>query len=96
MHGVFLDLDTISYQGDSDLTPLRRVLTELRTFGTTPTQQLTERVADGEVVLTNKVKLNAPALARFTRVLIAKVNCRVTKISKDEPRYVHAGFFQAG
>ena len=68
MHGVFLDLDTVSYQGDSDLTPLRRVLTELRTFGTTPTEQLTERVADGEVVLTNKVKLNAPALARFTRV----------------------------
>ena len=68
MRGVFLDLDTVSYQGDVDLTPLRRVLTELRTFGTTPAEQLTERVADVEVVLTNKVKLNAPTLARFTRV----------------------------
>ncbi|MHB8405417.1 MAG: NAD(P)-dependent oxidoreductase [Gammaproteobacteria bacterium] len=68
MRGIFLDLDTVSHQGDVDLTPLRRVLTELRTFGTTPAEQLTERVADVEVVFTNKVKLNAPTLARFTRV----------------------------
>lgn len=68
MRGVFLDLDTVGYQGDVDLTPLRRVLTELHTFGTTPAEQLTERVGDVEVVFTNKVKLNAPLLARFTRV----------------------------
>jgi len=68
MRGVFLDLDTVSHQGDVDLTPLRQVLAELHTFGTTPAEQLTERVADAEVVLANKVKLNAPLLARFTRV----------------------------
>lgn len=68
MRGAFLDLDTVSHEGDVDLTPLRRVLTELHTFGTTPAEQLTERVADAEVVFTNKVKLNAPTLARFTRV----------------------------
>lgn len=68
MRGVFLDLDTVSHQGDVDLTPLRRATTELHTFGSTPAEQVAERVGNAEVVFTNKVKLNAPVLARFTRV----------------------------
>lgn len=68
MRGVFLDIDTVSHQGDVDLTPLRQVLTELHTFGATPAEQVTERVGDAAVILTNKVKLHAPVLARFTRV----------------------------
>ena len=68
MRGVFLDLDTVSHQGDVDLTPLRQTLSELRTFGVTPPEQLIQRVADAEVVLTNKVRLAAAALTRFPRV----------------------------
>lgn len=67
MRGVFLDLDTVSREGDVDLAPLRRALGELRTFGTSPTEQVLLRVADAEVVITNKVKLGAAALAQFPR-----------------------------
>jgi glycerate dehydrogenase len=68
MRGVFLDLDTVSHRGDVDLTPLRQVLNELQTFGSTPPEQMPERVGDAEVVITNKVKIRAPLLGRFTRV----------------------------
>ncbi|MDE2461065.1 MAG: D-2-hydroxyacid dehydrogenase, partial [Gammaproteobacteria bacterium] len=60
--------DTVSHQGDVDLAPLRRALTELRSFGTTPAEQLLPRVADAEVILTNKVKLGAAVLTRFPRL----------------------------
>ena len=68
MRGVFLDLDTVSHQGDVDLAPLRRALTELRTFGTTPAEQVAQRVGDLDVVLTNKAKLGTALIGRFTRV----------------------------
>lgn len=68
MYGVFLDLDTVSREGDVDLAPLRKVLTQLRTFAATPVEQVASRVADAEVVITNKVKLGAAALAQFPRV----------------------------
>lgn len=68
MRGVFLDLDTVSHHGDVDLTPLRQVLGDLRTFGATPAEQIVARVADAEVVLTNKVQLGAAVLTRFLRV----------------------------
>lgn len=68
MRGVFLDLDTVSHEGDVELTPLRQVLSELRTYGTTPLEHVVDRVGDAEVVLANKVRLTAAALARFPRV----------------------------
>lgn len=68
MRGVILDMDTISHRGDVDLTSLRQVLSELRTFGSTPIEHVPGRVDGMEVVLTNKVKLTAALLAAFTRV----------------------------
>ncbi|MDE2140689.1 MAG: 2-hydroxyacid dehydrogenase [Gammaproteobacteria bacterium] len=73
MRGVFLDLDTVSREGDVDLAPLRRVLGELRTFEVTPPEQVLPRVADAEVVITNKVKLGAATLAQFPRVRLISV-----------------------
>lgn len=73
MRGVFLDLDTVSHDGDVDLVPLRQVLGDLRTFGATPLEQVVTRVADAEVVLTNKVKLGATVLTRFMRVQLVCV-----------------------
>lgn len=73
MHGVFLDLDTVSREGDVDLAPLRKVLTQMRTFAATPAEQVASRVADAEVVITNKVKLGAAALAQFPRVRLVCV-----------------------
>lgn len=68
MRGVFLDLDTVSHQGDVDLAPLNQALGDLRTFGSTSVEHVAERVGEAEVILANKVKLNAAVLARFTRV----------------------------
>lgn len=63
MDGVFLDLDTVSFHDDVELAPLREVLTELSIFGSTASADLRTRLAGAEVILTNKVKLDAAALA---------------------------------
>jgi len=73
MRGVFLDLDTVSHQGDVELSPLRQALKELRSFGTTPTAQVIERVGDAEVVIINKVKLDASILSHLTRTRLISV-----------------------
>ena len=63
LHGVFLDHDTLSFDGDVDLAPLRAVLDGLEVHGTTPPAALTARIAAAEVVFTNKCALDAAALA---------------------------------
>jgi glycerate dehydrogenase len=63
MRGVFLDLDTVSFQGDVDLAPLRAELARLELHGTTPADALAARIAAAEVLLTNKCVLDAPAIA---------------------------------
>jgi glycerate dehydrogenase len=68
MKGVFLDLDTVSYQGDVKLRPLEKVLSVLRAFGTTANDKLVENVADAEVVIVNKVKLSADVVKRLEAV----------------------------
>jgi len=68
MKGVFLDLDTVSFGGDVRLRPLEKVLSVLRTFGTTTPEQLLEHVADAEVVILNKVRLPAELLQKFSSV----------------------------
>jgi len=73
MRGVFLDLDTVSHKSDVDLAPLRGVLAELRIFGVTPPEQVTAHIADAEIVLTNKVKLAAPAMAQSKLVRLVCV-----------------------
>ncbi|HVA55284.1 MAG TPA: D-2-hydroxyacid dehydrogenase [Gammaproteobacteria bacterium] len=80
MHGVFLDLDTVSHQGDLDLTPLRQVLTELQTFGSTAAEQVSERVGDTEVVIINKVKFDASILSHLTRTRLISVAATGTNI----------------
>jgi len=68
MHGVFLDHDTVSFDGDVDLAPLRAVLDGLTVHGTTPPAALAARIAAAEVVLTNKCALDAAALAAAPRL----------------------------
>ncbi len=62
---VILDKDTLG--ADADLTPLRTA-GECREFGTTPPDLVAERVADAEVVVTNKIKLNANTLGSCENV----------------------------
>ena len=68
MKGVFLDLDTVSHQGDVKLRPLEKVLSVLRAFGTTRADQVLEHASDAEVLIVNKVKLPAETIKRFVNV----------------------------
>jgi len=58
MRGVFLDLDTLHPQ-DLDLQALRDCLTEWSFFDQTSSQQVADRIAGAQVVVTNKVRLTA-------------------------------------
>ncbi|HEV7165869.1 MAG TPA: D-2-hydroxyacid dehydrogenase [Gammaproteobacteria bacterium] len=68
LKGVFLDLDTVGFQGDVKLRALEKVLSILRVFGVTPAEKVVENVSDAEVVILNKVKLTAEAIKRFPSV----------------------------
>lgn len=68
LKGVFLDLDTVGFQGDVKLRALEKVLSILRVFGVTPAEKVVENVSDAEVVILNKVKLTADAIKRFPSV----------------------------
>ncbi len=68
MKGVFLDLDTVSHQGDIKLRPLEKVLSVLKVYGTTPPEKILDHVAGSEVVITNKVRLDAGTIKRMSGV----------------------------
>jgi glycerate dehydrogenase len=56
MRTVFLDYDTVS-KGDLDASPISRIVGDVHFYPLTADAQTAERIADAEVVLTNKVKL---------------------------------------
>ena len=62
MRAVFLDFDTVG-PGDIDSAPLLRHLPDLELYAHTPADQVLERIAGAEVVLINKVRLDARTLA---------------------------------
>lgn len=62
MRSVFLDFDTVG-PGDIDTEPLLRHLPDLELYAHTPPAQVGERIAGAEVVLLNKVRLDALLLA---------------------------------
>lgn len=62
MLGVFLDRDTVD-AGDMDLSPLEEALPEWEFYGRTVPEQTTERIAAAQVVVANKVALDADTLA---------------------------------
>ncbi|MCG8433228.1 MAG: 2-hydroxyacid dehydrogenase [Gammaproteobacteria bacterium] len=61
MRGVFLDFDTVSNK-DIDADALQASLDELILHGVTPPDQLAGRIADADVVLTNKIRMDAAAI----------------------------------
>lgn len=62
MKSVFLDYDTVS-NGDIDESVLTDVLPDMRFFGVTAADDLVSRVADAEIVLTNKIAIGADTIA---------------------------------
>jgi glycerate dehydrogenase len=64
MRALFLDYATVSFACDLDPTPLKAVLPELELCPDTTEPKLAARLADAEVVITNKVRLTRERLAQ--------------------------------
>jgi len=70
MQGVFLDLDTCSFKEDVDVSPLARLPdTDWCFYGATTPEQLAGRIEGCEIVVVNKVFLDADVLSRAAPVL---------------------------
>jgi glycerate dehydrogenase len=67
MTGVFLDTATLQ-RGDLDFARLTAVLPAWKYHDTTPTAQVTQRIAQAEVVVSNKAYLGADTLATATKL----------------------------
>ncbi|MDH3977749.1 MAG: D-2-hydroxyacid dehydrogenase [Gammaproteobacteria bacterium] len=67
MKAVFLDTDTLGPQ-DIDLDPLTNLLPCLECFPSTQAKDLVTRIADAEILLTNKVVLNESALRQAQKL----------------------------
>lgn len=63
MRGVFLDLQSVD-RGDLDLVPLQECLLDWEFYDSTPPEQVIERLAQADVVIVNKVELNADVLSQ--------------------------------
>jgi glycerate dehydrogenase len=66
-HGVFLDLGSVDNE-DLDLKPLAGALDNWRWFTRTTKAQLRDRIIDAEVVISNKVALDADILRETHRL----------------------------
>jgi glycerate dehydrogenase len=77
MHGVFLDIDTLD-RGDLDITPLSSLLTRWTAHGETPPSEVTRRIRDAEIVISNKVVLDAPVLHSATRLKLVCISATGT------------------
>ncbi len=67
MLGVFLDRDSLD-RGDLDFASLDRILPDLRYYPATALEQVAARIAQAEVVISNKVMLDAAALRQAERL----------------------------
>lgn len=89
MRGVFLDRDTLD-PGDIDLTPLASTLAEWRFHGETPDEQVAERIAMADVVVSNKAMLDRNAIAQASQLRLICVSATGTNnVDLDAAR--HAG-----
>ncbi len=67
MKAVFLDRESLD-RGDLDLSALESLCTSFTPYAYTTPEQLDARIATAEVVISNKVILNAETLARATQL----------------------------
>ena len=66
MKAVFLDFATMG--PDLDLDPLRNVVTDLVIFDVTDNAEVADRIADADIVFTNKIRLTQDLLQRATNL----------------------------
>ncbi len=67
MKTVFLDYKTVD-PGDLDLSPLRNIAPNLILYDKTATDEVNERIEEAEIVIINKIKLDAAALQQAKKV----------------------------
>ncbi|QQS55944.1 MAG: 2-hydroxyacid dehydrogenase [Candidatus Competibacteraceae bacterium] len=67
MLGVFLDRDSLDC-GDLDFNGIDRILPDLRYYPATVPDQVATRIAEAEVIISNKVMLDAAALRHAPRL----------------------------
>jgi glycerate dehydrogenase len=72
LRGAFLDLDSL-HPADLDLSGLRQSLSEWTYFDNTRPEQVEERIADAQVVVTNKVRLTERQLCAARAVQLVCV-----------------------
>ena len=65
MHAVLLDKDTL---GDIDLSPILKILPELKIYNTTSPNQIADRCRDASIILTNKCILNKETLSQLKKI----------------------------
>ena len=67
MKTVFLDYKTVD-PGDLDLSPLRNIAPNLILYDKTATDEVNERIEEAEIVIINKIKLDAATLRQAKKV----------------------------
>jgi len=72
MKAVLLDCDTLAPQ-DLDLSALLALPLDWTIYPDTSTRQVSERIADAEIVLTNKAPINALSLSQATRLKMISI-----------------------
>ena len=77
MQAVFLDYQSLD-QNDLDLTGLAQDFSDLKLFASTSPEQLLERIQDVDVVISNKVKLDAQTLTQCPRLKLILISATGT------------------
>lgn len=72
MKAVLLDCDTLAPQ-DLDLSALLALSLDWTIYPDTSARQVSERIADADIVLTNKAPINALSLSQATRLKMISI-----------------------
>jgi len=72
MQGVFLDLDSLD-RNDLDLSTLRATLPEWQLYPATAPDEVAERIATAEIVVSNKVMLDETLLANAPQIKLIAI-----------------------
>jgi len=67
MKTAFLDYKTVD-PGDLDLSPLRKIASNLILYDKTAADEVNQRIQDAEIIIINKIKLDATALQQAKKV----------------------------
>ena len=68
MRAVILDAATLG--DDIDLSPIEQLVTDLRVYPSTRPQQLESHLANAQLVITNKVAIDKPAMVGRNAIFV--------------------------